>query len=194
MLVFGARFPGEGRDWPLGSCGDVAWAQLRSQPSLSPVLSPRTALPGEGRPRPETNCPWRLRATERGGRDGPSCGHAGLLALGLSSPQGWGPAVARLPALTSWLRRCSRSDFRPDLRPGAAVFFFFLSRKLLLWPCSVSGEGRAACFCAGGRPPPPPRACLCRQLGPSWNQSDPPSCVMCRVPPESLFGFGLEVT
>lgn len=36
--------PGDGRDWPLGSSGDVALAQLSLEASLSLTLSPRMAL------------------------------------------------------------------------------------------------------------------------------------------------------
>lgn len=134
--------------------------------------------------RTETNCTWRLREGEGGG---PSHWRAGWWAG--HSLQGPGPPVppVSLP-----------SQAGSDSRPRAYVLFLFLflnKKTALLPPFPFSGEGRAACFCPGGKPHPLTWAHLCRRLGRSWNWVNSPQLCKCvMLPPESLFGFSLEVT
>lgn len=145
---------------------------LRPSCTLGCFLSrprPQDGSAGRGQgPRLETNCPWRLRATERGGRDGPRAGTLGCWRWG-SAPRGRGLlAATRLPALSSQFRHCSRSD----LSPGASIFFFFLSRKLLLLllPCSQGRQGHPLLW-GGKRPSRTPLRPSLRAVGAEWPRS-----------------------
>lgn len=95
-------------------------------------------------------------------------------------------AAARLPALSSWLRRCSCSD----LRLGASIFFFFfffLEQKASAAAALFQGRQGLPLLC-GGKCPPPRRAPLCGQLGCAGTRAVLPGAA------ESLFGLSLEGT
>lgn len=155
QVILCINYAGVQSKGPLERGGARPWEAvamwLRPSCTLGRLLSgpqPQDGSAGRGPgPRLETNCPWRLRATERGGRDGPRAGALGCWRWG-SAPRGWGLlAAARLPALSSRLRRCSRSD----LSPGASIFFFFFFFK------QKAAAAAAALFPGKAGPPAPVR-------------------------------------
>lgn len=167
---------GEGRDWPLGSSGDVALAQLCCEafPFFNSLAPGRLCWERGWGTGLQMNLPLAAEGGQRGERRlretapcAGCCGRWVTLQLSLRAP----------------VSPPSRASTGTALTRGEDTNVFLKRKAAALGPFLFIWSG-AACFCSKGGLHPPLAYGIhpCRKWGLSWNnQINPPNpiCVLC---------------
>lgn len=144
------------------------------EPSLPLTLGPPDGFAGRGDGAQDLRqtCPPQLRAAGEGG-GGSLCRRVWVVAY-----LAVGPVVPIVPTLRSHGRHCS------DQRLTTQSFFKIKSCSTCPLSLSMGKAGVGGChllFRRTASPPSPYRALLCRMLGLSQNDINPPTPHLCRV-------------